>query len=345
MKNLKKTLLSLLSLGTITALAACDNGNGGGHEGEAASDEPFRIVFYPNESGSELADAREALTEIVEEAIGREGEIVTTTDYNIAIEEIQNGNSHMAYMGAVGYIVANENNEAVQAAFTNSDAEGGLDDAMYYSFIAVHPDDAAEYEEGDGYSLAPLEGKDMAFVTNTSTSGFQVPGEAIVEEFALDSTEDILDGAVFNNIEFGGSHQVSTAMLLGGNVDAAAFFDADLHSYFTLVEGEDWMPGAIYEVDEGAAAPFDDFVGEQVQIIQATPVLNGPFVLNHDVLTDEEVENLISAFTSDDTANDDRIFVDPEADQPGWFDKTGDERFVEVEDSWYDPIREMGGAE
>jgi phosphonate transport system substrate-binding protein len=185
----------------------------------------------------------------------------------------------------------------------------------------------------------------MAFVTNTSTSGFQVPGEAIVEEFGLDNTEDILDGAVFNNIEFGGSHQVSTAMLLGRNVDAAAFFDADLQDYFTLVEGEDWMPGAIYEVDEGAAAPFDDYVGEQIQIIQSTPVLNGPFVLNHDVLTDEEVENLIAAFTSDETANDERIFVDPEADQPGWFNKTADERFVEVEDSWYDPIRQMGGAE
>lgn len=337
MKKWFSLILVLLSF----VISACGNGN---TEGEA-SDEPIRIVFYPNESGSELAQAREALTEIVEEATGREGEVVTTTDYNIAIEEIQNGNSHIAFMGAIGYIIANSNNDAVQAMLTNSDANGGLDDAMYYSFIAVHPEDAVEYEDGDEYTLSPLEDKNMAFVTNTSTSGFQVPGDAIAAEFDLDSTEDILDGAVFTNVEFGGSHQASTALLLGRNVDVAAFYDSDLNEYFTVIEGEANMPGAIYEVNDGAAAPFDDYAGEQIQIIQSTPVQNGPFVFNTDVLTDEEIDVLIEAFTSDEVAAEERIFAPEDSEQPGWFTKTANERFVEVEDSWYDPIRQLGGAE
>jgi len=347
-------------LGSFTTLAALAmiacNGNGdSGNDDNGSGDTPsdttdaagdeqtpgegdIRIVFYPNESGPDLADAREALMEIIEDATGRPGEIVTTTDSNIAIGEIENGGSHIAYMGAIGYIIANENNPSVQSAFTNASAEVGLDDASYYSFIAVRPEDAAEYEEGDDYTLAPLEGKHMAFVTNTSASGFQVPGDAIVQEFGLESTEDLLDGAVFESIEFGGTHAVSTTHLLEGNVEVAAFFDADLNEYFTVVEGEANTPGAIYEVNEGASAPFDNLAGEQIQIIHATPVLNAPFVFNHDVLTDDEVEALVEAFTSDEAANDPRLFDD----ENGWFG--GDQRFVPVEDSWYDPIRELGGG-
>lgn len=86
---------------------------------------------------------------------------MTTTDYNVAIESIASGNAQMASLGAEGYVQANKKNKAVQAAFTNSDEEGGLDGACYYSRICVRTEDAAQYKEGSSYSIAALKGKSL----------------------------------------------------------------------------------------------------------------------------------------------------------------------------------------
>lgn len=103
----------------------------------AAPTGPLTIVWYPNESGSELAGAREALGEVIKEATGLEVQHRTTTDYNIAIETIANGNADLAFMGAIGYIEANNRNNAVQPLVIPSGQSGTADDAVYYGWLGV----------------------------------------------------------------------------------------------------------------------------------------------------------------------------------------------------------------
>lgn len=338
-RTLALLLIAVLALGTVLLATGCSS-----ESDSSSSGEPLTVVFLPDNSSSDMEASRDALAEIIEEATGRDVEIMTTTDYNVAIEAIVSGEAQMGYFGAEGYVEANEKNDAVQCAFTASDENGTLDEACYYSRICVKAENADEYADGDSYSIDNIEGKSFSFVSATSTSGFAVPASEIVSCFDLDSTDDLLeDGTFFSSVMFGDSHQGSAVNLLSGNADVAAFDDIDVDMYFDLVSGEANEIGAVYQVKDDADAPFDSVRGEQFTIIGSTPVLNGPFCYNTDELTEEECEAITEAMCSEETANNSAIFYNPDdEDASGLVEKTSDQTcFVEVEDSWYDPIRDL----
>ncbi len=81
------------------------------------------MVWLPDNSSADLTQSREAIGDVIKEATGRDVELMTTTDYNVAIEAISSGSAQMALLGAEGYVQANSKNDAVQAAFTNSNEQ------------------------------------------------------------------------------------------------------------------------------------------------------------------------------------------------------------------------------
>lgn len=329
--------------------AGSDSGSEENTEGEAASDEPITVVWYPNESGSELEDGRDEIGAIIEDATGRPVEHELTTDYAIAIESIANNNADLLFGGAEGYVQANERNDAVQPLVVPSGESGTEEDAIYYSWFATLVDNMSEYEDGSGeYSLDNFEDKNFSFVSSSSTSGFRVPSSTLVshfgeqEEYADLEGEDLAEsGTLFNEVMFGNTHQGSAVNLLNERADIAAFCDTCVENYVELAEGEENTAGAIYEVSEGAAQPFENLAGEQFGLISATPVLNAPFMVNTETMTEEEVSTLTETMTSDEVAANEKIFVPEDSDAPALFTKSGDERFVEVGDEFFDPIREL----
>lgn len=347
----------VLALGTSAFAVGCSNSDSGSEDGEesetsseegeessASSDEAITFVWLPDNSSEDMSTSRDALVSVVEEATGREVEIMTTTDYNVAIEAISSGTAQIASLGAEGYIQAQNKNDAVQCGVTCSDEEGGLDGACYYSRICVRTEDAEEYADGDTYSIENLEGKSFSFVSANSTSGFKVPSSTIVDEFGLESSDDLLeDGTFFSTVMFGDSHQGSAVNLLSGQCDAAAFNDADIVDYVELVEGEENEVGSVYKVKDDATSPFDSVQGEEFTLISVTPVLNAPICYNTDELTEDECTAITEALCSEETANNADIFGDPDdEDSKTLYEKASDATcFVEVEDSWYDPIREL----
>jgi phosphonate transport system substrate-binding protein len=161
------------------------------------------------------------------------------------------------------------------------------------------------------------------------------------------TSDDLLEGgsdSFFIDVQFGGSHQGSAVNLISDKSDVAAFCDSCVNNYVDLAEGELNKPGSVYKVKEGADEPFDKFPGAEFVVISSTPVLNAPFAANMDKLTPEELKALQDAFTSDEVASNTKIFAtkaDLEAGYKSLFRKTKEERFVLVEDSFFDPIREM----
>ncbi|WP_017548252.1 PhnD/SsuA/transferrin family substrate-binding protein [Salinicoccus carnicancri] len=347
---MKKWLLGLASLSLV--LSACSNDSGGSEasaDSESGGDDTLTMVWYPNESGNELKDARDEIGGIIEEATGKTVEHELTTDYAIAIESLVNDNADLAFTGAEGYIQAKERNDAIEPMVVPSGESGTLDDAMYHSWFAALPENMEQYETGDGeYGLDNFADKKFSFVSASSTSGFKVPGSTLVDEFSGQEGYDNLttdniseNGNLFSEVMFGNSHQGSAVNLLTGKADLAAFCDTCLGNYVELSEGEENTPGAIYEVSEDAAAPFENLAGEEFGILSATPVLNAPFVANTNNLGEEEIAKITEELASEETAANEKIFV-PEDQEGGLFTKSADERFVEVEDEWFDPVRELG---
>lgn len=351
-RNFLKGSAALAGLAAFAAMTGCSSSGGtdtasGTGDAAAASTDPITFVWLPDNSSADLSAAREAMGAAVTAACGREVELLTTTDYNVAIEAIASGQAQMALLGPEGYVQANKQNPAVQAAFTNSDEEGGLDGACYYSRICVKTENADKYKSGDTYTIDNIKGGSFSFVSATSTSGFKVPSSTIVSHFGLESSDELLEGgSFFSEVLFGNSHQGSAVNLLAGDADAAAFDDVDVDMYFDLVEGEANTVGAVYQVKADAEAPFDSVRGEQFTIIGISAVLNSPFCFNEDALDEDARVAITDYFCSDAVANDPAIFIDPEDENAkGIFTKDSDKTcFVEVTDDWYEPIRQLGGA-
>ncbi|WP_158737122.1 phosphate/phosphite/phosphonate ABC transporter substrate-binding protein [Alteribacillus sp. YIM 98480] len=340
---MKKSLFFAATALSLLVSAGCGDAESSG----ASEDDTITIAWYPNESGSELEKAREGIGDLVEEATGKTVEHETTTDYIVAIESIVNGNADIAYMGAQGYIEAHDKNENVVPLAVSSGESGTLDDAMYNSWLSVKDGNEGPYEDGDGYSIDNIVDKKFSFVSNSSTSGFKVPSSDIVthfsekEEYSDLTQDDLLEGGeFFSEVLFGGSHQGSAVNLLTDKADVAAFCDVCVENYVENVEGEENSIGAVYQVSEDAADPFQSLSGEKFKLISVTPVLNAPFVMNEETLSEDTQSELVEAFTSDETANNEEVFV-PEDTDEGLFYKTDNERFLEVEDDWFEPIREL----
>ncbi|QNF28208.1 PhnD/SsuA/transferrin family substrate-binding protein [Metabacillus elymi] len=342
---MKKALLIVIALIMSAITAACSAG--GDTKASGGSDDgTLTIAWYPNESGADMKDARDVIGKVIEDATGKKVEHKTTTDYIIAIESLASGNADLAFMGAQGYIEANAKNDKVQPLVVPSGPSGTLDDAVYHSWLAVKNGNEDAYKNGDDFSIDNIVDKKFSFVSNSSTSGFKVPSDGIVthfsekEEYKDLTAEDLLEGGkFFSEVLYGGSHQGSAVNLLTDKADIAAFCDTCVSNYVELADGEENTPGSTYKVKADAAEPFNTVPGEEFKLISVTPVLNAPFALNTETVSEEDRQALIDAFTSDEMANNEKVFV-PE-DATGLFKKTDKEQFLEVEDAWFDPIREL----
>ena len=310
---------------------------------EASNDDPIVIVLYPNESGSEFAAVHEELERLIYEATGRPGEVMLTVDYNIAIEAIAQGAADLAFMGPTGYIVASEQNPNVRAMFVSSGPSGTLDDAVYYSFLAVREEDGHLWEDGaGGYDLSLLEGESMSFVALTSASGFVVP------TMGLDSLGFLPDGVMaedhfgiagpfFSEVMMGESHQGSAFNLVTGQTNVAAFFN--MESVFEHYDGPVNEAGMVYAVRQNAEAPLDSVEGELMRIIKSITVPNAPFVANLDTLTEGEVEAITEMFTSDVVTYNENFFSPDQDRVVGFITRTDQERYLRVPEYFFDDLR------
>ncbi len=71
-------------------------------------------------------------------------------------------------------------------------------------------------------------------------------------------------------------------------------------------------------------------------------MLNGPIAVNTAELPQEIIDKLIEGLTSDEVSNDELLFAPEDNEDNGAVWSKGDTAgFIAVEDSWYDPIREL----
>ncbi|MDD9150028.1 PhnD/SsuA/transferrin family substrate-binding protein [Sporolactobacillus sp. CQH2019] len=343
---MKKFLIGVLILTLVLVTTACSSnasGSGSANNGKKA----LTVVWYPNESGADMKTSRQALDKVIAQATGKKVIDKLTTDYNIAIEAVASGNADIGFLAAQGYIEAHKKNSKVLPLVVNTGGSGTLKDAVYYSWISVRAADASKYQTNGKYSLDNIAGKKMSFVSTASTSGFIIPTAQIIHDFKSQSKYKNLSqndltqgGKFFSQVLFGQTHQGSAVNLLTGKVDVAAFCDTELERYVDVASGTFDKPGTTYKVKSGAPEPFNNLAGKEFTALTVTPVLNAPIVMNTSTLSKQDQQKLISTLTSDKVANDKSIFAP--ANSSAMFFKTGkNDRFVKINDAWFDPIRKL----
>ena len=346
---MKKASLLVLVVILVSALIS---GCGSTTSSSAASDvkdpDTITVAWLPNNAGDDFKDARAEIDKVIATTTGKKVADKLTTDYAILVEAMASGNAQIAYCGAQQYIEAHDKNNKVLPLAVNSGDSGTLKDAMYYSRFVVKKGNEGQYKSGADYSIDNIAGKKMSFVSASSTSGFKVPSAAIVSNFSKKDQwktlkqEDLLEGGngkFFSQVLFGGSHQLSAVNILTDKADVAAFDDMDLSTYVDLTQGTDNTPGAVYTIKKDATDPFSKLAGAQYVILKAIPVMNAPLVVNTGALSQKTVEALTKAITSDEVTNNPKIFLPKDAKYKGMFNQP--QRFLQVEDAWYKPIRDL----
>ena len=106
-----------------------------------------------------MKSSRDEIGRVIEEATGKKVEHQLTTDYAIAIETLVNNNADLAFMGAQGYIEAKNGNDAIQPIVVKTGESGTLDDALYYSWLAVNVDEQDNFKVNGEFSLDTLDKK------------------------------------------------------------------------------------------------------------------------------------------------------------------------------------------
>ncbi|MFJ8065385.1 PhnD/SsuA/transferrin family substrate-binding protein [Psychrobacillus sp. NPDC096426] len=338
-----KFMFTMLLVLTVL-LTAC----AGGNDGVAEVDDVIKMVWYPNESGQDMKSSREEIGRLISEATGKKVEHQLTTDYAIAIETLVNNNADIAFTGSQSYVQAKNRNDSIHTIAVKSGESGTLEDAKYHSWLAVNVDEQDKYKVNGEFSLDTIADKKISFVSNSSTSGFKVPASNVLshftqqEKYADLTQEDLMEGgSLFSQVLFGSSHQGSAVNLLTGNADVAAFCDTCVEDYVEIAEGDENTVGAVYHVKDVAAEPFNTVAGKEFTLMSVTPVLNEPFVVNMDVIGQEDFDKIQALLTSDEFANNEKIFAPVDSEQSALFTKKGKERLIAVEDKWYDPIREL----
>ncbi len=344
-KKVSKTvILGMFMLVASLGLVGCN-------ESETASNEkkPIILAWSPGESTADYAPAREEIGKYITKATGREVEHKLTTDFVISVEGLATGIVDISWVGAQQYIEATSKSKKVKPLMVNSGPSGTLEDALYYGLIIARNENATQYKQGDAYSLDPIEGKVVSFVSNSSTSGFKVQSKEIIKQFSQkpqwkNITADNLieggEGMLFKDVIYGASHQGSFVNVLAQKAEIGTVGDFALVAYADSIAGTHNKPGEVYRVKEGSSAPFDKFGGVEFTVISAIPVLNAPFAYNSDKLTPEEVQAIQKVFSSDEVTNNTQIFITKESGNIGMFHKSGKDKFVVVEDAWFDALRD-----
>jgi phosphonate transport system substrate-binding protein len=311
---------------------------------------PIVWVWLPNDAPPESAQFRAAMDKIVSDATGRPVQDKLTTDYNIAIQAMTSDNAAIALFGPYQYVKCSAISKNVVPLVTNTGDSGTLSDAVYYSRIVVKTENASQYMKNGQYSLDGIQGKTFSFVSNSSTSGFLFPSSGIAAFFSKMSQwssmkqSDLMEGGpgkLFTQVIFGGSHQGSLANVISGKADAGACDDIDTDTYDSVVSGKPSTPGAVYQIKDDAAEPFNAFHGAQFTVLWSVPVLNGPIAVNTNLLSKDEIGKIQAAFASDATMKNPDIFVQPGSKNKADFNQTGKVRFVPVTDATYQPVRDM----
>lgn len=256
---MKKSILPIA--GAALLLAACganneessNNENNNAAAGNNASDEElYEVAVIPSQSIGEMEEGLTRLEEHLAESMGREVEVTHYPSYNAVVEAINFGHVDLAYFGPVTYLIAYEQSGAEAIITQNIDGE-----PYYYSYILTQPD--APWESLD--DLVEDAGEvEFAFGSQSSTSGFAVPGYELMERGVYESESTY----EFESVQFTGSHDITADAVSSGSVDAGAIDSAIFNALIEdgLINEDDykilWESDQLYQYPWAVPADTDE---------------------------------------------------------------------------------------
>ncbi|MGO9119185.1 MAG: phosphate/phosphite/phosphonate ABC transporter substrate-binding protein [Desulfomonilaceae bacterium] len=203
----------------------------------AASDpdpQTLKVALLPDENASTIIKKNQALKDYLKEKLGKDIELIVTTDYSSMIEAMRHYRIDVAYFGPLSYVLAKQ----------KSDIE---------PFVAVQRGGSTTYQGvivANGSSgitrIEDIKGKNMVYGDQASTSSHLIPKSMLAEK-GLKAKEDY-------NEHFVGAHDVVALTVQNGRADAGGLSKTIFQS---LVERKTIDPQKVKVIAE--SKPFPEY--------------------------------------------------------------------------------------
>lgn len=242
--NFKQGIISFCLFGLV-GLAGCSSPNSTTTEGTtpesqetataaSESENPTKLVvaLLPDENAATVIQDNEGLSNHLETKLGKDIELVVTTDYSSMIEAASNGRLDLAYFGPLSYVLAKTKSDIEPFAARLKDG------STTYTSIIIGNVEAGVDE------LSDIQGNTVAFGDPASTSSRLFP-ELTLAEAGLKSGEDY--EAVFL-----GAHDAVALAVQSGNAQAGGLSRPIFDS---LVEKGTIDPSKVTVIAESAPIP------------------------------------------------------------------------------------------
>lgn len=230
MSKRMKSMIVLLLAGALVALAGCEKkeeatGESGEKTAEAAPEETedeaeveeLVFAFQPQANPEAITPDAEKLAAHLSKEIGVEAKVFMPTNYAGVVEALRAGNADVAYFSGWPYLVAHKEAGAELVVVEERDGK-----PFYHSQWYV-------LKDGGIKSLADLKGKDIAFTSPTSTSGYLFPLAKVIEEGLVEKQGD--PKSFFGEVLYAGGYEQALKALVNGKVAAAAASDYAFDRY------------------------------------------------------------------------------------------------------------------
>ncbi|NEQ95999.1 MAG: phosphate/phosphite/phosphonate ABC transporter substrate-binding protein [Cyanothece sp. SIO2G6] len=227
---LQKGMVSLALIGTV-ALVGCSSADSTATDTEA-NPSKLIVALLPDEDAATIIQDNQGLKGYLEESLGKEIELVVTTDYSSMIEAASNGRLDLAYFGPLSYVLAKSKSDLEPFAARLKDG------STTYTSIIIGNVEAGVDE------FADLEGTTVAFGDPASTSSRLFP-ELTLADAGLKAEE---------NYEpvFLGAHDAVALAVQSGNAQAGGLSRPIFDS---LVEKGTIDPTQVTIIAESAPIP------------------------------------------------------------------------------------------
>jgi len=140
--------------------------------------EKLRVALLPDENAVTLIQNAQPLRDYLETTLGKNIELIVTTDYSSMIEAVRFGRIEIAYFGPLSYILAKSKAPEIEP-FAVGIEKGS---PTYNSIIIARAG-------GPVSSIADIKGKAFGFGDQASTSSHLIP-RAYLLKYGLDAAKD-----------------------------------------------------------------------------------------------------------------------------------------------------------
>ncbi len=230
--------------------------------GVALAQEKLRFAVGPFQpTAGDTKKAYEPFFKYLAEKLGRDYELVVTTDWAGIAVALANKQADIAWMGPWGYVLANNEGGAQAIATVKYNGK-----PTYHSIVVARPGQKIDKWPDDAKGLR------MSFADAGSTSGWLIPTHWF-------KTQGI-DPKVYFQYRDGASHAAQVLSVVNEQTDLATDFDRNLNSI----------------IDRGAIKPGDVKI-----VWQSEPLPNDPIVVRADLdpaLT-KKVQEIVLAITEE----------------------------------------------